>query len=125
MIEDAPLKELERLLAKVDILEPLPPEELERLASLSSLMRLEAGEAIALDEDRKMLLLLAGGRVRVHDPSTGGGPDLTISMIEERTVVAQSGFASRLSRGLHQFSNNLVTNSRKCDHISCLLRKGC
>ncbi len=100
MIEDAPLKELERLLAKVDILEPLPPEEVERLASLSSLMRLEAGEAIALDEDRKMLLLLAGGRVRVHDPSTGGGPDLTISMIEERTVVAHSGFASRLSRGL-------------------------
>ncbi len=100
MIEDAPLNEFERLLAKVDILEPLPPEELERLASLSSSMRLEAGEAVALDEDRKMLLLLAGGRVRVHEPSTGGGPDLTISMIEERTVVAQSGFASRLSRGL-------------------------
>jgi hypothetical protein len=84
----------------VDILEPLPPEEVERLASLSSSMRLEAGEAVALDEDRKMLLLLTGGRVRVHEPSTGGGPDLTISVIEERTVVAQSGFASRLSQGL-------------------------
>jgi CRP-like cAMP-binding protein len=84
----------------VDILEPLPLEELERLASLSSSMRLEAGEAVALYEDRKMLLLLASGRVRVHEPSTSGGPDLTISMIEERTVVAQSGFASRLSRAL-------------------------
>jgi hypothetical protein len=71
MIEDAPVKELERLLAKVDILEPMPLEELERLASLSSSMRLEAGEAVALDEDRETLLLLASGRVRVHEPSTG------------------------------------------------------
>ena len=99
MIEDAPLKELEHLLAKVDILEPLPPEELERLALLSSSMRLEAGEALALEEDRETLLLLASGRVRVHEPSTtGGGPDLTFSMIEEGTFVAQSGFALRLSR---------------------------
>src|SRR3712207_3981270 len=102
MIEDAPAKELERLLAKVDILEPLPPEEVERLALLSSSMRLEAGEAIALDEDRETLLLLASGSVRVHEPSsttTTGGPDLTFSMIEEGTVVARSGFAVRLSRG--------------------------
>ncbi len=102
MIEDAPAKELERLLAKVDILEPLPPEEVERLALLSSSMRLEAGQAVALEEDRETLLLLASGRVRVHEPSTtGGGPDLTFSMIEEGTFVAQSGFALRLSRALH------------------------
>jgi CRP/FNR family transcriptional regulator, cyclic AMP receptor protein len=102
VIEDAPLNEFERLLAKVDILEPLPPEELERLALLSSSTRLEAGQAVALDEDRETLLLLASGRVRVHEPSTtGGGPDLTLSMIEEGTFVAQSGFALRLSRALH------------------------
>ena len=100
MIEDAPVEELQRLLAMVDILEPLPPEELERLALLSSSMRLEEGEALALDEDLEMLLLLAGGRVRVHEPSTTGGPELTFSMIEEGTLVAQSGFASRLSRAL-------------------------
>ena len=103
MIEDVPLKELERLLAKVDILEPLPPEEVERLASLSYSVHLEAGEAVALDEDREMLretlLLLARGRVRVHEPSAGG-QDLTISMVEEGTVVGQSGFAVRLSRAL-------------------------
>ena len=100
MIEDAPLKELERLLATVDILKPLPPEELERLALLSSSMRLEAGDALAFEEeDRETLLLLASGRVRVHEPSTTttGGQDLTYSMIEEATVVAQTGFASRLS----------------------------
>jgi CRP/FNR family transcriptional regulator len=101
VIEDAPLKELEDLLAMVDILEPLPPEELERLASLSSSTHLEEGEALALDENRETLLLLASGRVRVHEPSTTtGGPDLTFSMIEEGTVVAQSGFAVRLSRSL-------------------------
>jgi CRP/FNR family transcriptional regulator, cyclic AMP receptor protein len=103
VIEDVPLKELERLLAKVDILEPLPPEEVERLASLSYSVHLEAGEAVALDEDREMLretlLLLARGRVRVHEPSAGG-QDLTISMVEEGTVVGQSGFAVRLSRAL-------------------------
>ena len=101
MIEDAPLNEFERQLAKVDILEPLPPEELERLALLSSSIRLEGGEAIALDEDRETLLLLASGRVRVHEPNTTGGLDLTFSMIEEGTVVAQSGFALRPSRALH------------------------
>ena len=99
MIEDVPLKELERLLAKVDILEPLPPEEVERVASLSYSVHLEAGEAFALDEDRETLLLLARGRVRVHEPSAGG-QDLTISMVEEGTVVGQSGFAVRLSRAL-------------------------
>ncbi len=101
MIEDAPLQGLERLLAKVDILEPLPPQELEHLALLSSSMRLEAGEALALDENPEgLLLLLASGRVRVHEPSHTGGQDLTFSMIEEGTVVAQSGFAVRLSRAL-------------------------
>ena len=99
MIEDAPPKELERLLAKVDILEPLPPEEVERLALLFSSMRLEAREAIALDEEREMLLLLASGRVRVHEPSAAG-PDLTITMVKGGTVVGQSGFAVRLSRAL-------------------------
>ena len=99
MIEDAPPKELERLLAKVDILEPLPPEEVERLALLSSSRHLEAREALALEEDRETLLLLASGQVRVHEPSAAG-PDLTISMVEAGTVVGQSGFVPRLSRAL-------------------------
>ena len=99
MIEDAPIKELERLLAKVDILESLPPEEIERLALLSSSMCLEAGEAVALDEDRETLLLLASGWVRVHQPRAAR-PALTISLVEEGTVVGQSGFAVRLSRAV-------------------------
>jgi CRP/FNR family cyclic AMP-dependent transcriptional regulator len=99
VIEDAPVKELERLLAKVDILEPVPPEEVERLALLSSSMRLEAGKAVALDEDRETLLLLASGRVRVHEPSAEG-QDLTFSLIEDGTVVGQTGFAVRRSRAL-------------------------
>jgi hypothetical protein len=40
VIEDALPKKLGRLLVKVDILEPLPPEEVERVALLSSSMRL-------------------------------------------------------------------------------------
>jgi CRP/FNR family transcriptional regulator, cyclic AMP receptor protein len=99
VIEDALVRELERLLARVDIFEPLPPEEVERVASLSYSVHLEAGEAFALDEDRETLLLLARGRVRVHEPSAGG-QNLTISMVQEGTVVGQSGFAARLSRAL-------------------------
>jgi CRP-like cAMP-binding protein len=100
VIEDAPVKELERLLAKVDILEPLPPEEVERLALRSTAVRLEAGEAFALDEDRETLHLLTSGRVRVHELNAAG-PDLTISLVEEGTVVGQTGFAVRLSRAWH------------------------
>ncbi len=102
MIEGVHADEQRWLLAKVDVLEQLPPHELERLALLSSLRRLEAGESFALDEDRETLFLLASGRVRVHEPSTTttGGQDLTFSMIEEGTVVAQNGFAVRLSRAL-------------------------
>jgi CRP/FNR family transcriptional regulator, cyclic AMP receptor protein len=99
VIGDAPVKELRRLLTKVDILEPLPPEEIERLALLSSSMRLEAREAITLDKERETLLLLASGRVRVHEPSAAG-PDLTISLVDDGTVVGQSGFAVPLSRAL-------------------------
>jgi CRP-like cAMP-binding protein len=99
VIEDAPVRELERLLAKVDILEPLTPEEVKRLALLSSSTRLKAGEAVALDEDQETLILLTSGRVRVHEPSAGG-QDLTFSMIEEGSVVGQTGFAVRLSRAL-------------------------
>jgi CRP-like cAMP-binding protein len=99
VIEDAPVKELERLLAMVDILEPLQPEEVERVALLSSSMRLKAGEAVALDEDRRTLLLLVSGHVRGHEASDGG-QDLTISMVEDGTVVGHTGFAARLSREL-------------------------
>jgi CRP/FNR family transcriptional regulator, cyclic AMP receptor protein len=77
----------------------LSSEEIGRLALRSSSVRLKAGEALALDEDRRTLLLLASGRVRVHQPSAAG-PDLTISMVEEGTVVEQTGFAVRLSRAL-------------------------
>jgi CRP/FNR family cyclic AMP-dependent transcriptional regulator len=77
----------------------MPPEELERLASLASELRLQAGEAVALDEERETLLLLASGRVRVHEPNAAG-QDLTFSMVEDGTVVGHSGYALRLSRTL-------------------------
>jgi CRP-like cAMP-binding protein len=99
VIEGISGEEQRWLLANVDILEQLTPEEVERVALLSSSMRLKAGEAIALDEDRSTFLLLASGRVRVHEPSAAG-PDLTISMVEGETVVAQTGFAIRPSRAL-------------------------
>ena len=86
-------------LAKVDVLEGLALKEVERLALLSASVNLEAGETFALDEDRRALLLLASGRVRVQEPNAAG-PGLTISMVEDRTVVVQTGSAPQRSRAL-------------------------
>jgi CRP/FNR family transcriptional regulator, cyclic AMP receptor protein len=96
VIEGVPQEEHLWPLAKVDILRSLSLEEIERLALLSATIYLGAGEAFALDEGRWALLLLVSGRVRVREPNATG-PGLTISMVEDPTVVAQTGFASRPS----------------------------
>src|SRR3712207_9459796 len=64
-----------------------------------SAVHLGAGELFALNENRRALLLLASGRVRVQEPNDAG-PGLTISMVEEGTVLGQTGFAPRRSRSL-------------------------
>jgi CRP/FNR family transcriptional regulator, cyclic AMP receptor protein len=86
-------------LAKVDILQSLSSEEIERLALLSGSVYLGAGETFALDEDLRTLLLLVSGRVRVQEPNAAG-PGLTISMVEDGTVFGQTGFAPRRSQPL-------------------------
>ena len=97
MIEGVPQEKLQRPFAEVDILTSLAPEEIERLALLSASVHLGVGEIFALDEERRVHLLLAGGRVRVYEPNAAG-PGLTISMVEVPTVVTQTGFAARSSR---------------------------
>jgi CRP/FNR family transcriptional regulator len=99
MIEGVPQEEQKWSLAKVGILQPLSLEEVERLALLSASVRLGEGEAFALEEERCAILLLTSGRVRVHEPNSTG-PGLTISIIEEPTVVAQTGFAAQPSRAV-------------------------
>jgi CRP-like cAMP-binding protein len=97
VIEGVPQDEQRRPLAEVNILASLPPKEIERLTLLSASVHLAAAETFALDEERQALLLLASGRVRVHEPNAAG-PGLTISMVEDPTVVAQTGLAARPSR---------------------------
>jgi CRP/FNR family cyclic AMP-dependent transcriptional regulator len=99
VIEDVPREEQLQPPAEVDILTSLPPDEIERLTLLSASVHLGAGETFALDEERRALLLLASGRVRVHEPNAAG-PGLTISTIEYPTVVTQTGFAARPSRAV-------------------------
>ena len=99
MIEGVPQEEQRWPLAKVDILQSLPLEEIERLAQLSASVRLVAGDSFDLEEGRWALLLLTSGQVRVHEPNTKG-PGLTISMVEAPTVVAQTGFAVQTSRAV-------------------------
>jgi CRP/FNR family cyclic AMP-dependent transcriptional regulator len=99
VIEGVPQEEQLWPLAEVDILQSLPLKEIERLALLLASVPLGAGEAFALDEGRWALLLLVSGRVRVHEPNATG-PGFTISMVEDPTIVAQTGFAARPSRAV-------------------------
>jgi CRP/FNR family transcriptional regulator, cyclic AMP receptor protein len=100
MPEWMPLAQLERLLSRVDILEPLPPRELRALASGSALEHLQAQEEMTVGPQAhaQQLLLLLEGRARVYEP----GPRdrrLTVSIAEAGTVVGVAGLAVR-PRGL-------------------------
>jgi hypothetical protein len=53
MAEGVTLERWKRLLALVDILEPLPPEEIKRLAASRSFIQLGAGEILVLEENRR------------------------------------------------------------------------
>jgi CRP/FNR family transcriptional regulator len=86
-----PVEEWRRLLALVDVLEPLPPAEIERLASLGSFVPLREGEVLPLAEDRRVLFVLADGKARVYETNPRG-EDLTLSVIESGTVLGQTGF---------------------------------
>jgi CRP/FNR family cyclic AMP-dependent transcriptional regulator len=99
VLEGVPQEKQRRLLAEVDILASLPPAEIERLALRSASVHLAAGETFALDEERKALLLQASGQVRVRKPNAAG-PGLTISVVDDATVVTLTGFATRPSRAV-------------------------
>jgi CRP/FNR family transcriptional regulator, cyclic AMP receptor protein len=97
VIGGAPQEEQLSPLAEVDLLQSLSMEEIERLWLRSATVHLGTGETLALDEERSALLLLTSGRVRVHEPKTTG-PGLTISMVEDPTLVTRTGFSARPSR---------------------------
>jgi CRP/FNR family transcriptional regulator len=86
----------ERLLAMVDILESVPPEEIRAIARRSAFTRLEARDAVlvAPGEHEERLLLLLEGRARVCEEGPGGR-ELTVSVVESGTLVGATGFAPR------------------------------
>lgn len=90
-----PARERERLLARVDILESVPPEDVRDLALGSAFARLGTRDAVlvAPDEHEERLILLLDGRVRVYEQSHPGR-ELTVSMVEAGTLVEATGFAS-------------------------------
>jgi CRP/FNR family cyclic AMP-dependent transcriptional regulator len=96
---DLSVEKEDRLLAMVDILQPLPPLEVGWLARRSTVARVEPGETFDVGEDRRRLIILVSGRVRVYEPDPCG-QDLTLSVVEGGTIVGQSGFAVARSRKL-------------------------
>ena len=87
--------ERERLLAMVDILEAVPPEDVRALARRSTFARLDARDAVLIDPDEHVerLLLLLEGRAQVYEESDHPGQELTISVVESGTLVGATGFA--------------------------------
>jgi CRP/FNR family transcriptional regulator, cyclic AMP receptor protein len=87
--------EREHLLAMVDILEALPPEDVRALARRSTFARLDARDAVLIDPDEhsEKLLLLLEGRAQVYEESDHPGQELTISVVESGTLVGATGFA--------------------------------
>ncbi len=76
---DRPAAE-QRLLALVDILEPLPPQEIEHLALRGAFVHLQTREALHLEEDRRRLDSISAGQL------LGGEA--------EKTVIAEPGMSS-------------------------------
>ena len=82
------------VLATVDILRPLIPREVDELVLRSRGAHLEVGDTFDMAEDRRTLFLLASGRVRVFEPNHEG-QEITLSVVDGGTVLAQAGFAAR------------------------------
>jgi CRP/FNR family transcriptional regulator, cyclic AMP receptor protein len=95
-----PLEELERLLAMVDVFEPLPPPELRALSSGASLERLRTGETMMVGprEHARRVIVLLSGRATVYEPGPHGHR-LTVSVAEAGTVVGVARLSER-PRGL-------------------------
>src|SRR3712207_23680 len=88
-----PMEKLVSLLASVDVLETLPPQELRELASRASLDRLKARETMAVgprEHARRMLLL--EGRARLYEPDPRGRR-LTVAVAEAGTVSGVAGLS--------------------------------
>jgi CRP/FNR family cyclic AMP-dependent transcriptional regulator len=99
MFDDAPGGEQQVLLTEVDILKELPEREVDHIATRSPIVRLGEKETLTLGGDLRGILLLVSGRVRIHEPHSGG-QDLTFSVVEGATLVGQGGSTPRPSRAL-------------------------
>lgn len=91
-----PIEELVSLLASVEVLETLPPQELRKFASHVSLDRLEARETMAVSpqEHARRMMLLLEGRARLYEPGPRGHR-LTVAVAEAGTVAGVSGLSER------------------------------
>ena len=94
------MNELDRLLASVDVFEPLPPREFRALSKGASLERLGAGEGITVEpqEHARRVIVVLAGRAAVYEPGPRGH-GLTLSVAEAGTVVGVAGLSER-ARGL-------------------------
>ncbi len=84
----------ERLLAMVDILEGVPPEDVRAIARRAAFASLDARDTflVSPDEHAERLLLLLEGRAQVYEDSDPG-QELMVSVVEGGTLVGATGFA--------------------------------
>ena len=84
----------ERLLAMVDILEGVPPEDVRALARRAAFASLDARDSVLVtpDQNAERLLLFLQGRAQVYEDSDPG-QELMVSVVEGGTLVGATGFA--------------------------------
>ncbi len=90
-----------RMLSEVDVLEPLAPEEVEKLAGELPDVGLDEGQLLYVPQSRgEELFLLKKGRVRVYE--TGAeGEEFTLSVLGEGTVFGEMGLGPRRLRAAY------------------------
>lgn len=118
MIEDTPEEQV--LLAEVDILEELPQNEMDYLATRSPLLHLGQKESLQLGNDHRGIHLLVSGRLRVYEP-TLRNQDVTFSVVEGGTVVGQTGSTLRPLR-VEAFEPSILRMIRWEDFEDLVLR---
>ena len=84
-----------KLLSEVDVLEPLAPQEIERLAHTTPERSLQSGQIVYEKGDAPgPLFLLLRGRIRLYATAAAGG-ELTFDLLQAGTIFGESSLTQR------------------------------
>ena len=118
------LEEQIHLLSMVDILGPLPPEELEELARRTPDTYLDEGEILySPQEAGEKLFILQKGRLQVYEISSDGR-EITLSVVEDGNVFGEMSLSGQSLQGVYvrALAPSFVCSLRLPDFERLILR---